>query len=326
MDESSYFRLPAERRPPKANRAKQSQFRAARLGPQGKMCETKPNLGGLGYLGKGRSWYVGRLRRKVECAKQTQFSAGGRCHPPGGGCAEQTQFPAHRISQHSTALSFRHSSPMPIVQNEPNFRRGRVGRELGDEGRTCKTNPILPVGRGPGGRNAQNKPNFGGQTAGARSWLCKQTQLPAMCRSGDRRSREPSVPNKANLSIADWRRTSDRAANCAKRTQFGLPPRGRGGRNVQNEPNSEEAGRRGDTQHSTIPVRRRPSARRGQAPVPALWKGNHRGLPLRALAAATHGRGLRGGAGGDLAGLWPRRSMTIMARGQDVQGPGGFHW
>jgi hypothetical protein len=191
------------------------------------------------------------------------------------------------------------------MQNKPNL--GRPGR--GPQGNSAERSQFRQSAQAVTGEMRQTKPNLG-----------KLRHL------GDGRSSGPIVPNKANLSIADWRRTSDRAANCAKRTQFGLPPRGRGGRNVQNEPNSEEAGRRGDTQHSTIPVRRRPSARRGQAPVPALWKGNHRGLPLRALAAATHGRGLRGGAGGDLAGLWPRRSMTIMARGQDVQGPGGFHW
>jgi hypothetical protein len=62
--------------------AKQTQF----LGKSGgdaqptkrRLCETKPNLVGLGYLGKGRSSYVGRLRRKVECAKRTQFAPAGR--------------------------------------------------------------------------------------------------------------------------------------------------------------------------------------------------------------------------------------------------------
>jgi len=44
---------------------------------EGHLRQTKPNLGGLGYMGKnGRG--VGRLRRAARCAKRTQFAARGR--------------------------------------------------------------------------------------------------------------------------------------------------------------------------------------------------------------------------------------------------------
>jgi hypothetical protein len=44
----------------------------------------------------------------------------------------------------------------PNVQNEPNSRRDRVGRGLGDEGQLCETNPISKSGpAGPGTDHAE---------------------------------------------------------------------------------------------------------------------------------------------------------------------------
>jgi hypothetical protein len=40
------------------------------------LCETKPNLEGLGHMGKGGR-PVGQYRRKVKCAKRTQFGVAG---------------------------------------------------------------------------------------------------------------------------------------------------------------------------------------------------------------------------------------------------------
>jgi hypothetical protein len=42
---------------------------------EGRFCKTKPSLGGLGYMGNG-SGHVGRLRRDVKCAKQSQIWEG----------------------------------------------------------------------------------------------------------------------------------------------------------------------------------------------------------------------------------------------------------
>jgi hypothetical protein len=47
-----------------------------------------------------------------------------------------------RNTQRSTIISFNHTGPMPIVRNKANSRPCPVGRDLGDEGRLCKTNPI----------------------------------------------------------------------------------------------------------------------------------------------------------------------------------------
>jgi len=45
------------------------------------------------------------------------------------------------------------------LKKQSQSRRRRVGRGRRGEGRVCKTNPIRPVGRGPGEQNAQNEPN-----------------------------------------------------------------------------------------------------------------------------------------------------------------------
>jgi hypothetical protein len=74
-----------------------------------------------------------------------------------------------------------------------------------------------------------------------------------------------NVRNEANLSIADWGQTSGGAADCAERTQLGLPPRGRGGRNVPNEPNlGKPDGRTQGPVVQTNPISRRCRAGRGQ--------------------------------------------------------------
>jgi len=60
------------------NHAKQTQFApgpAGIRGPRGGLCETKPNLGGMGYLGEGTS-RAGWFGDAAESAKQSQF--GGR--------------------------------------------------------------------------------------------------------------------------------------------------------------------------------------------------------------------------------------------------------
>jgi hypothetical protein len=321
----------------------------------GESCKTKPISGSPTGTGGKNVRNKAKLGRIGVSGKWTVMVCGAT--PPESGMCKTNPIPGQ-------PGGWEHR----IVQNKPNFPRGRVGRDLGDEGRTCKTNPISPVGRGPRGAKCAKRTQFRrADRPEPGGWLCKQTQLPAMCRSGDLRSREPSVPNKANLSItdcgfriADWRHTSGGAANCAKRTQFGAarPACGRrsvqtkpiwrtdrarrsqsGGRNVQNEPNlppdgqtglrlepivqnepnSEEAGRRGEypaVHYSIIPPFQSDET---------ISKLRGLRLPLPP-GAATHGRGLRGGVGGDPGGLWPRRSMTIMASGQGVQGPGGFHW
>jgi hypothetical protein len=61
-------------------------------------------------------------------------------------CAKRSQFRPLRPSRAPIIPVFQQSSvPVPAganAQNEPNSRRRRVGRGLGDEGRRCKTKPI----------------------------------------------------------------------------------------------------------------------------------------------------------------------------------------
>jgi len=77
--------------------AKQSQFHRVWLGEAGDMCETKPNLGELGHVGRGGHHVWGGFA-KGERAKQTQFAGveknrWGKPHPTRGcNCAKQTQF------------------------------------------------------------------------------------------------------------------------------------------------------------------------------------------------------------------------------------------
>jgi hypothetical protein len=115
---------------------------------------------------------------------------------PGDDDAKQTQLPeaGHRggveesagrqNTQHSTILSFHHSSPMPMVQNKANFALCPMGRGLATkavagnrakqsqtwagweiwgtayQGRMlCQTNPIRPGSGRHRGRNVPNKPN-----------------------------------------------------------------------------------------------------------------------------------------------------------------------
>jgi hypothetical protein len=120
---------------PDADYAKQSQFSPERGGtrPRGRetIVRNKPN-----WANRDGSW--GTWGQSCDIAsiprfgKQSQFARSGRkdhrqgqrpwrCHPSGGGCAKQTQFPAHKISQHSTVQSFQYSNPMQMVRNEPNF-------------------------------------------------------------------------------------------------------------------------------------------------------------------------------------------------------------
>jgi len=61
------------------------------------------------------------------CAKRTQFQGVGRLDS-GRRCTKQCAFPADGISHHSTILSFHHSSPVPIMQNEANLPPCPAGR------------------------------------------------------------------------------------------------------------------------------------------------------------------------------------------------------
>ncbi len=174
-------------------------------------CQTKPNVGRLGYLGD-RTRDAGQMR-------QTNPIPGRPTGP-----------------YHSNIPLFQYSSSMPIVRNKPNFPPDDCGADFakrtqfpaapggtkpqgrGARGKTCKTNPIWLAGCRSGGRNAQNEPNSPGRLGPQRWKSAKRTQFGrAAKRPGHRRPKS------------------------AKRTQFldcGLEDRLPAGlRIVQNEPN-----------------------------------------------------------------------------------------
>jgi hypothetical protein len=73
-------------------------------------------------------------------------------------CAKQTQFPPDGIPHRSTMLSFHDSSPMPIMQNEPNLA-GRAGPR---RAKMCKTKPIWEARLRSGESIMQNEANLPG--------------------------------------------------------------------------------------------------------------------------------------------------------------------
>ncbi len=74
-------------------------------------------------------------------------------------CAKQTQFPAAALPHHPTTPLFHHSNPMPMVRNEANFLRHRVGRGPGDGGvGRCTNKANLLIGTGTGVQNEAGLP------------------------------------------------------------------------------------------------------------------------------------------------------------------------
>lgn len=126
----------------------------------GAKCAKRSQSGGRSRKGKclvGKElWWIGQPKGfgetkpiwRTNRTKQTQFPPlcrSGDRRSQGANRAKQPNFgesAGRRNTQHSTILLFHHSSPMPIVQNEPNSRRRRRG--AGPEGR----------GTGPEGRES----------------------------------------------------------------------------------------------------------------------------------------------------------------------------
>jgi hypothetical protein len=175
--------------------AKQTQF----LGKSGgdaqptkrRLCETKPNLRRLGYLGKGWPSHVGILGREVKRAKRTQFAPGGGVC--GVKCAKQTQFAAGGRERPSSRPK---ASAMPpvtraIVPNktratkvwfnrtDPRYRPGNAGRN--------PTRRLLSW--------ASNKANFAGAPGNGRGLVPFAVNRAKQSQSAPRGGRT----NKANL-------------------------------------------------------------------------------------------------------------------------------
>jgi len=136
--------------------------------PAGERCETNPICRSRQQAGVGRLCETNPICRRRAGKTIVKAKGLGDATPQGGNCAKRTQFGGavyrteqiqfrgvcgRRNTHHSTMLSFHHSNPMPIVQNEPNSRQGgrRLwGLSLGPRpcglrpslAPLCKTNPI----------------------------------------------------------------------------------------------------------------------------------------------------------------------------------------
>jgi hypothetical protein len=93
------------------------------------MCETKPNLGALGYL-RDRTRDAGQIRQTNPIPR---LRIGGQTCPSG---------PRGSIAPNKPNLAGRLGLRRAQCAKQTQFRRSWMGRALGDEGRTCKTNPI----------------------------------------------------------------------------------------------------------------------------------------------------------------------------------------
>ncbi len=130
--------------------------------------ETKPNVGKRGYLG-GR---VGRGYRGNDCAKRTQFGAGGRQRPPGHDDAKQTQFWTRKNEGQvvCTKEVMVNATCNRLRKNKAKRGQGGVFGEQSQDGGTADNRvkqsqfPALPGGTGamatgPEGQNAPNEAN-----------------------------------------------------------------------------------------------------------------------------------------------------------------------
>jgi hypothetical protein len=184
-----------------ANCAKQTQFGAAWPASGERLCQTKPNVGKLGYIGDGKCGYCGAKHAKrtqfggsppgTECAKQTQFGRSAKARR--AKCSKRSQLrlvgPPTGLLVQTNPISwgrypmiplFYHSTiPIPIVQNKPNL--GQPGRHpRSDYAKQSQT--WAPWGIWWTGRRTQAR-------------CAKQTKLPkAGHRGGVRRGRARRGP------------------------------------------------------------------------------------------------------------------------------------
>jgi hypothetical protein len=193
-----------------SKRAKRTQFGPARGRCWDKMRKTKPNLGRLGHVGKGRR--VGRGAAGSETCKTNPISPARRA-----GCAEQTQSrpPAEGVGRACRAAALR-------AEATPD----QVGGKLYEEPKRAKRTQFGPAGTGDGGKCAKRS-----QTWGDRGTWAKGAVWPWPGR-GVKHAKRTQFADCGLKDVARGRPTPDQVggrpyeeAKRAKRTQFG--PRAR---------------------------------------------------------------------------------------------------
>jgi hypothetical protein len=124
-----------------------------------RLCETKPNLGRMGYLGDGAWGPIAQNEanfgepgwdRRAKCAKRTQFPAGlGGTRSHGRGANVQNEANLVRLGQGRVPGGRK-------MRNEPNSRRRRVGRASGTRGKCAKQTQFVLEQSVPGNRQWRN--------------------------------------------------------------------------------------------------------------------------------------------------------------------------
>ncbi len=235
--------------------AKRTQFgqSAATLVPASRLCKTKPNLGGMGRLGKGQCHrrgpspesgmhktkpIAGGVWRVGDCAKQTQLpeaeSRGavwqpGRC--PGADRAKRTQFgaggrqraPGHDRAKQSQFRPRQNEGQVVCTKEVMAHRtRNRLRQnkaKLGQAGASGQERSHIWGGRA-GKRNVQKRSQIG---VVGRPWAvdgCTNEPDSKWCWArwvpGRQMRKTNPIPGRAG-----WDAATGAGDDCAKRTQFG---------------------------------------------------------------------------------------------------------
>jgi hypothetical protein len=197
-------------------------------------------------------WPAGWVPARGNRAKRTQSRHVARASCPWiriMGARAHATIPAGEIPHRSTVLSFHHSKPMPIVQNEPNLA-GRAGSRRAKCAKQSQTWAGWGIwGPARGKPIVQNEANFAGSLKckvssvksgkpGVEPWESSYFRLYTSL------GRRPFVQNEANSpGGARWDgvwRTRIVEDNRAKRSQFGQTgnqDRSLESENAQNKPN-----------------------------------------------------------------------------------------
>ncbi len=160
-----------------------------------------------------------------------------------GNRAKRTQFPATEVSHHSNIPLFQHSSPDADRAKQSQWAgsgwaKGAVrGTHPTNRDQLCKTKPISSVGQGPGGRNAQNKPNWPSAARGRTGPVVRnKANRPRKGRAGTpnpRRADGQSCETKPIRRGAMWKASTvwkrsynrlDPGTTSAKQSQFPAGP------------------------------------------------------------------------------------------------------
>jgi hypothetical protein len=163
------------------------------------------------------------------------------------------------------------------VRNKPNFPAVEIPPTIQTRCLSCETNPISPVGQGPGERNVRNEPNLACCVGAAEGQMCKTKPISARIKM---RKTNPICPRRAGKTIAKASGLDDATPQ---------------GTNAQNEPNFHG----GRSRHAEPVVRNKANSSQAARRASPLWKGSYGELDIQDASAkqsqfprGQEGRGL----------------------------------